>query len=73
MQILQIDWRPGADVGNDAPGLPTSDHFSHALALSIYDASPWSTRSAGFRNPLEGWAARPGSAPPWMHNLVQGY
>jgi tyrosinase len=55
---------------HDAPGLPMSSHVAHALALNTYDAEPWSTQSAGFRNRLEGWAADPGSRPPWTHNLV---
>lgn len=58
------------DLASDAPGLPMSTHVAHALALNTYDASPWSVQSVGFRNRLEGWAADPGSSPPWMHNLV---
>jgi len=68
--LVMADRGLNRDLTNDAPGLPMIAHVAHALALNTYDASPWSTQSVGFRNRLEGWAADPGSAPPWMHNLV---
>ncbi len=56
----------GVDIGT----LPTTKHVTNALGLAIFDGSPWSTGSGGFRNRLEGWSADSGARPPWAHNRV---
>ncbi|MDP9418722.1 MAG: tyrosinase family protein [Actinomycetota bacterium] len=48
--------------------LPRRSQVGAALGLSTYDAPPWSTTSAGFRNRVEGWV--PASAAPGLHNRV---
>jgi tyrosinase len=49
-----------------APSLPKKAQTAKVLALTPYDAAPWSTTSTGFRNQLEGWEP----SPPGLHNLV---
>ncbi|GAB2691348.1 tyrosinase MelC2 [Kitasatospora kifunensis] len=39
----------------DTPDLPTKADVDTALAVTPYDAAPWNSSSAGFRNNLEGW------------------
>ena len=51
-----------------APSLPRKSQTAGALALSAYDAAPWTVASAGFRNRLEGWV--PASEAPALHNRV---
>jgi len=45
--------------------MPTGKEIDDTLKLSTYDAKPWDTSSAGFRNALEGWPSGPK-----MHNVV---
>lgn len=57
-------------LGTGAPNLPTRAHVTSALAISVYDASPWninSTAATSFRNQVEGWV---GAVSPGMHNRV---
>jgi tyrosinase len=49
------------------PDLPTKAQTTAALALTPYDAAPWSSTSDGFRNRLEGWQ---GIDRPALHNRV---
>jgi tyrosinase len=56
---LQIAWLT-RDLGRGglAPDLPTSEQVEAALAISEYDAEPWSSLSpiaSSFRNTIEGW------------------
>ena len=48
-------------------GLPTKAQTSAAIAMTPYDASPWSVSSSGFRNRAEGWQ---GADAPALHNRV---
>lgn len=50
--------------------LPTAGHITEARGLALYDAPPWTTDSAGFRNRLEGWTSAAGFSAPWLHNRV---
>jgi tyrosinase len=56
------------DLGLGAAGLPTTAQANAVLALTAYDASPWSASSSGFRNRVEGWL--PSITAPNMHNRV---
>lgn len=53
------------ELAKDTKTLPTKANTAAALATTPYDASPWTTRSAGFRNLLEGWPNGPA-----LHNRV---
>jgi hypothetical protein len=58
------------NLGGDAlaPSLPVRNDVVAALAVNVYDASPWNRNSAGagsFRNMAEGWPSGPK-----MHNQV---
>jgi tyrosinase len=48
-------------------GLPTKAQTSAAVAMTPYDASPWTVSSSGFRNRAEGWQ---GADVPALHNRV---
>jgi tyrosinase len=54
--------------GRSVETLPRQAEVAAALELSDYDAPPWSTQSAGFRNRVEGW--RPLETAPGLHNRV---
>ncbi|HVW64602.1 MAG TPA: tyrosinase family protein [Nitrosospira sp.] len=64
--------RLGAPVqGLPGPNrLPRKSHTAFATAQSVYDAAPWSTASAGFRNLVEGWQTQPQIPAPSLHNRV---
>lgn len=49
-------------------GLPRRSQVGTAVAVATYDAAPWSTTSAGFRNRVEGWG--PANLAPALHNRV---
>lgn len=51
-----------------APTLPRKADVASTMTQPVYDQSPWSTASAGFRNRLEGW--QPSGNGPGMHNRV---
>lgn len=53
------------ELGKDIQTLPTKANTSTALNATPYDADPWSKKSAGFRNLLEGWPNGPA-----LHNRV---
>jgi tyrosinase len=54
--------------GRSVETLPRQAEVAAALESSDYDAPPWSTQSAGFRNRVEGW--RPLETAPGLHNRV---
>lgn len=54
--------------GNQANGLPTTDHVNAALNQTTYDMAGFDAQSDGFRNFLEGW--RPITQAPANHNRV---
>lgn len=75
-QLIQVNRglrrRLGAPV-QGLPGtnrLPRKTHTATALDQPIFDAAPWSTASAGFRNLIEGWQNQPQIPPPSLHNRV---
>jgi tyrosinase len=53
------------ELGKDIQTLPTKASTSTALNTTPYDAAPWSRKSSGFRNLLEGWPNGPA-----LHNRV---
>ena len=66
-QLVQTNHGLRRALGMQAPRLPNKADTAGAVALTPYDAPPWDTSSAGFRNRLEGWAP---PAPPALHNRV---
>ncbi|MGH3997455.1 MAG: tyrosinase family protein [Pseudonocardiaceae bacterium] len=54
--------------GQFVPTLPRVSQVEDALALTTYDAPPWDTTSAEFRNRVEGW--QPLDTAPGLHNRV---
>jgi tyrosinase len=48
-------------------GLPTKAQTAAVVAMTPYDANPWSVSSTGFRNRVEGWQ---GADAPALHNRV---
>ncbi|WP_158880380.1 tyrosinase MelC2 [Amycolatopsis anabasis] len=51
--------------GRSGEQLPTRAQVDRALAIEVYDQTPWNSASAGgFRNTLEGWVG------PGLHNQV---
>lgn len=48
--------------------LPTTAQVRLALGQQVFDTVDWDTRTAGFRNRLEGWVGLPGE--PALHNRV---
>ncbi|MEV7176112.1 tyrosinase family protein [Kitasatospora sp. NPDC093679] len=42
-------------LGTGVAQLPTRAEVESVLAVQTYDAAPWNSSSAGFRNQLEGW------------------
>ncbi|WP_431677919.1 tyrosinase MelC2 [Kitasatospora sp. KL5] len=42
-------------LGTGVAQLPTRADVESVLAVQTYDAAPWNSSSAGFRNQLEGW------------------
>jgi tyrosinase len=66
-QLVQTAHGLRRSLGSQITTLPNKADTAGALALRPYDAAPWSTSSAGFRNRLEGWAP---PAPPALHNRV---
>jgi tyrosinase len=67
-QLVATDRGLRRAFGQSIEDLPTLGHVAGALDLSDYDAPPWSTLSAGFRNRVEGW--RPLEDAPGLHNRV---
>jgi tyrosinase len=66
-QLVQTSHGLRRALGTQIPTLPNKADTAGALRLTPYDAAPWSTSSAGFRNRLEGWAP---PAAPALHNRV---
>ena len=66
-QLVQTAHGLRRSLGSQIATLPNKADTSGAVALTPYDAAPWSTSSSGFRNRLEGWAP---PAPPALHNRV---
>jgi tyrosinase len=66
-QLVQTNRGLRRRLGVGVTNLPKKSETTAALALTPYDASPWSTASSGFRNRLEGWQA-PNA--PALHNRV---
>jgi tyrosinase len=66
-QLVQTSHGLRRALGTQIATLPNKADTSGVLALRPYDAAPWSTASAGFRNRLEGWAP---PAAPALHNRV---
>ncbi len=54
--------------GQFVPTLPQASQVEDALTLTAYDAPPWDTTSAEFRNRVEGW--QPIDTAPGLHNRV---
>ncbi len=75
-QLIQTNRGLRRQLGASVQGLPGTNrlprkaHTATALGQPIYDAAPWSTSSAGFRNLLEGWQDHPQILPPSLHNRV---
>lgn len=66
-RLVQTNHGLRRTLGAQTPRLPNKLDVSGSLSLTPYDAPPWSTSSAGFRNRLEGWAP---PSPPALHNRV---
>lgn len=66
-QLVQTSHGLRRTLGAQISKLPNKSDTANALGLTPYDAAPWDTSSAGFRNRLEGWAP---PAPPALHNRV---
>jgi tyrosinase len=66
-QLVQTAHGLRRSLGSQIATLPNKADTASAVALTPYDASPWSTSSIGFRNRLEGWAP---PSPPALHNRV---
>jgi tyrosinase len=75
-QLIQVNRglrrRLGAPVQglSETNRLPRKAHTATALNQPIFDAAPWSTASAGFRNLVEGWQNQPQIPSPSLHNRV---
>jgi tyrosinase len=54
-------------LGSEIATLPRRAHAQGLLSMTPYDAAPWNSNSAGFRNRLEGWQQ---PDPPALHNRV---
>ena len=66
--VLRLTRPRGLRRNLGAISLPTTTQSSALLSLTPYDAAPWDSSSAGFRNRLEGW--RPQPSGPHLHNRV---
>lgn len=66
-RLVQTNHGLRRTLGTQTATLPNKADASGAVALTPYDAAPWGTSSAGFRNRLEGWAP---PSPPALHNRV---
>ena len=66
-RLVQTNHGLRRTLGTQISRLPNKLDVTGAVGLTPYDASPWSTSSAGFRNRLEGWAP---PSPPALHNRV---
>ncbi len=66
-QLVQKNHGLRRALGTQVSTLPTKTDTTDAVALTPYDATPWDTSSAGFRNRIEGWAP---PAAPALHNRV---
>ena len=66
-RLVQTNHGLRRTLGVQTSRLPNKSDVSGAVSLTPYDAPPWSTSSAGFRNRLEGWAP---PSPPALHNRV---
>lgn len=75
-QLVQTNRGLRRQLGAAVQGLPNPNrlprkaHTAAALNEPAYDAAPWDTTSAGFRNLVEGWQANPQVPPPSLHNRV---
>lgn len=75
-QLIQVNRGLRRQIGMRIPGLPGTNrlprkmHTTTVINQPNYDAAPWSTDSAGFRNLLEGWQNYPRIPPPSLHNRV---
>lgn len=67
-QLVQLDRGLRRAFGQTSPTLPRKQQVRAALGQATYDAAPWNTASAGFRNRAEGW--RPAASAPNLHNRV---
>ncbi len=54
-------------LGQEVDTLPSKIDTANVLQLTLYDASPWTVSSSGFRNQTEGWTPLDG---PGLHNRV---
>jgi len=54
-------------LGHDIDTLPNKTDTANALQLTLYDGSPFTVSSSGFRNQVEGWVGANG---PGLHNRV---
>ena len=66
-RLVQTNHGLRRTLGAQIARLPNKADVAGVVSLTPYDALPWSTSSAGFRNRLEGWAL---PAPPALHNRV---
>ena len=66
-RLVQTNHGLRRTLGAQIARLPNKSDVTGAVGLTPYDALPWSTSSAGFRNRLEGWAP---PSPPALHNRV---
>jgi tyrosinase len=67
LQIRQVNRGLRRRLAGDLPDLPTKTQTSQAVAVTPYDAAPWTAQSpSGFRNRLEGWIPNG----PALHNRV---
>ena len=75
-QLVQVNRGLRRQLGASVQGLPGTNrlprkaHTATALNQPVYDAAPWNTSSAGFRNLVEGWQNRPQIPSPSLHNRV---
>lgn len=69
-QLIQANRGLRRQLGSQTARLPRKAHTAAALNQPVYDAAPWSTTSAGFRNLVEGWQNQPQIPPPSLHNRV---
>lgn len=72
--LRQVDRGLRRAFATSTDALPRKADLTAAMSLTAYDADPWSTTSAGFRNRLEGWQPTrlvPGvQSAPGLHNRV---
>lgn len=64
--LRQVNRGLERSLGQAIDTLPNKTDTASVLQGSPYDTAPWTARSAGFRNQLEGWMPNP----PGLHNRV---